>query len=534
MVQHLHVHQGQRVAQRAGQRFVGMARLGHARRVVVRENRYWGSCRTRRVPDPALTPSFKRKKRPIGFRFVPVQPGIIWVSLRVSALREVHAVPADTRTAKQATPFKNPFQPRKRLTDTAIQNAKPADRPYKGTDSGGLYIEIRPTGAKLWRYRYRIGGKENLYALGEYGRRAPGETEKQGQDRRAGGVFTLEEAHTERDRCRALVRQGIHPSHARKLEVIRRVGEGANTFQAVATEWLQQNEKHWTASTKEQRERLLKREVFPKIGKWPMRDITPAHVLSLLKNIEKTAPSFAVLAQQAISATFRLAVSTLRADTDPTAPLRGAIKTPPTKHKTPLEESEIPGFYKALDEYPGAFQTKVGIQLLWLTLARTNELLRSKWEEIDLERAEWRIPGARMKGRTIAPHIVPLPRQAIDLLRRLYAVTGSGEYVFPNRSDLRRPAAVTLFNKCVSAIGYAGKFSPHAIRTTGSTMLNEAGFRGDWIERQLAHKDRNETRATYNGAKYLQQRAEMMQQWADSLDAMCRGAGVIPIFRKQA
>ena len=426
------------------------------------------------------------------------------------------------------------------LTDTRIANVKagkkPAKRDVKGTltDGGGLYIEVRPSGAKLWRYRYRIAGKENLYALGEWGRALAGETPKQAEARQAGGVLTLAEARAERERCRGLVKQGIHPAQQRKLQTIQRQHEGANTFKAVAQEWIEQNAAHWKPRTRTQRERLLEREIYPSIGRLPIRQVTPAHVLAILKRLEKEAPSFAILAQQVIGATFRLAVSTLRADADPAAPLRGSIKTPPTQHKTPLEAKQIPGFFTALDKYSGGFPTKAALRLVWLTLVRTNEALRAKWGEIDLEEGIWEIPGERMKKRTIRPHVVPLPSQAAELLKRLKAITGDGEFLFPNRSSSKRPAAVTLLNKAVSSMGYAGKFSPHAIRTTGSTMLNEMGFNGDWVERQLAHHDRNETRASYNGAKYLEQRRDMMQQWADYLDSLCAGRKVVPFRTAKA
>ena len=199
-----------------------------------------------------------------------------------------------------------------------------------------------------------------------------------------------------------------------------------------------------------------------------------------------------------------------------------------------FEAKQIPGFFKVLEDYSGNFQTKAALRLVWLTLVRTNEALRAKWAEFDLDDAKWEIPGERMKKRTMRPHVVPLPSQAVEQLKRLKAITGDGEYLFPNRSSSKRPAAVTLLNKAVASMGYAGKFSPHGIRTTGSTMLNEMGFNGDWVERQLAHQDRNETRASYNGAKYLEQRRDMMQQWADYLDNLCAGRKVIPFRAAKA
>jgi integrase len=425
------------------------------------------------------------------------------------------------------------------LTDTRIRNTKAGKTPKKLTDSGGLYIEVRPTGAKLWRYRYRYvtgldaDGKkiwtENLYALGEFCKAPEGEKPRDAEARRLGRLFTLGEARTERERCRGLVKQGIHPAQERRLADIKRQHEAANTFEAVAREWLEQNKRHWTARVYEQRKRLLEREVFPEVGSLPIRNVTPAHLLAILKRLEQSAPSFAILARQAMAATFRLAISTLRAESDPVAPLADAIKAPPTQHKTPLEAKEIPGFFKKLEEYSGAFPTKAAVRLVWLTLVRTNEAVKAKWAEFDLDNAVWQIPGERMKKRSIRPHVVPLPSQAVEVLTRLKAVTGDGEYLFPNRSDHRRPAAVTLLNKAVSSMGYTGKFSPHAIRTTGSTALNEMGFNGDWVERQLGHHERNESRASYNGAKYLDQRRDMMQTWADHIDALCKGGKVVPI-----
>lgn len=419
------------------------------------------------------------------------------------------------------------------LTDTRIRNAKAAKVPQKLTDAGGLYIEIRPTGAKLWRYRYRIAGRENVYAMGEYAKAPDGETSKEAEARKAGGRFTLIEARAERERCRGLVKQGTHPAHDRQLEAIKRQHEGANTFETVAREWLAQNAPHWNDRTMHQRKNLLEREIFPHIGKYPVRQITSAQILAILKRLEAVTPSFAVMAQQAIGATFRLAISTLRADSDPVAPLKGAIKTPPTQHRTPLESGGIPDFFKKLEKYPG-FTTRAALKLVWFTLVRSNEALKAKWAEFDLDSALWKIPGERMKKRTMAAHIVPLPTQAVELLRRLHAVTGDSDYLFPNRNSNLRPPSVTLLNKACHSMGFAGKFSPHGIRSTGSTMLNEMGFNGDWIERQLAHHDRNETRASYNGAKYLDQRREMMQTWADHIAALCSGSKVVPIRAKAA
>jgi integrase len=203
------------------------------------------------------------------------------------------------------------------------------------------------------------------------------------------------------------------------------------------------------------------------------------------------------------------------------------LKPRQTEHHKPLAASEIPAFLKALDAYPGHFSNKVALHLMLLTLVRTTEVLEAKWSEFDVEKGIWVIPPTRMKMRDA--HTVPLSTHSVDLLNRLRAVTGNGEYLFPNRSNYHKPASPGVLWKMVASMGYAGRFSPHGIRATGSTILNEMGFRPDVIEHQLAHKERNRIRATYNRAEYLSERREMMQQWSDYLDELVSGAKVIPL-----
>lgn len=395
------------------------------------------------------------------------------------------------------------------LTDTRIRNAKPAEKPYKLADGGGLYIEITPNGSKLWRLRYRLARKENVFAVGEY------------------PAVGLADARVARDAAKKLIRDGIHPSHHRKLERVRQAHEHANTFEAVAREWIAHNAEHWTAKTLQQRKHALERDVFPAVGSLPVRQVAPAHVLSVVKKIEKRAPAMAVLANQAIGAVCRYAVATLRADIDPTNPLRGSLLPRPVEHHKPLTTGDIPGFVRALEAYPGYFSTKAALRLTLLTLVRSTEMLEARWSEFDLEMALWRIPAERMKMRD--PHTVPLSRQAVVLLNTLRSVTGNGEYLFPNRSNLHKPASRGVLWKAVASMGYLGRFSPHGIRATGSTMLNEMGYRPDWIDRQLAHKERNKVRASYNRAEYLDERRAMMQAWADYIDTLCCGGNVVAI-----
>jgi len=397
------------------------------------------------------------------------------------------------------------------LTDTRVRNSGPKEKPYKLTDGGGLYLEVKPTGSKLWRLRYRLVGKENLFAIGPY------------------PEVGLAEARAERDRAKKLIKDGVHPSHQRKLDNVRKRHAHANTFEAVAQEWLERNKDKWTHKTYQQRERALSDDVYPHIGALPIRQVTPAVVLDIIQRVEKRAPTMAVIVNQAIGAISRYAVATLRADSDPTQPLRGALKPYQTEHHKPLARAEIPAFLEALERYPGYYSNKSALRLMFLTLLRSTEILGSKWSEIDLEAAKWVIPAERMKMRTA--HTVPLSRQAVDEIRRLHVVTGHGEYLFPNRSNFKRPVSKGVLWKMVASMGYEGKFSPHGIRATGSTILNEMGYRPDVIEHQLAHKERNKVRASYNRAEYLDERRIMMQAWADYLDSLAEGANVVPLHR---
>jgi len=418
------------------------------------------------------------------------------------------------------------------LTDKAIGNSKPGATPAKLTDGGGLYLEVRPTGAKLWRYRYRIAGKENLFAAGEYVKAPSRETPEQAETRRNAGRLTLAEARVKREEWRALVKQGIHPSHHRQAARAAIHAENANTFEAVALEWIAKNKAKWTPYYTRQVERSLKANVFPYIGNLPIRSVTAAHLLEIVRRVEKRgAETVALLIRQWASAIFRYAVATLRADTDPASALAGAIHRPKTEHHKPLTREQIAAFVKALDGYAGYRTTVIALRLMLLTFVRTVELRAAKWAEFDLDRAEWRIPAERMKMRE--PHMVPLSSQAVALLRELHTLTGGRELLFPNYRNPKTCMTATTLNRALERMGFNGKdsigFSAHGFRATASTILNESGYRPDVIERQLAHAERNKTRASYNRAEYLEERRAMLQQWADLIDAIAKGANVTPI-----
>jgi integrase len=403
------------------------------------------------------------------------------------------------------------------LTDAKIRNTKPGPKPIKLADGGGLYIEVRPTGAKLWRFRYRIAGKENVFAIGDY----PG--------------ITLAEVRAEHGKARLLVKQGIHPSHSRQTERLSNHAANANTFEGVAKEWISKKSTGWTPYYLRQVERFLESDVFPHVGRLPIRRVTAAHLLEIIRRIEgRGAETVALLVRQWSSAIFRYAVATLRADGDPAAALKGAIHRPKVEHHKPLSRSQIVDFIKALDKYGGYRTTAIALRLMLLTFVRTVELRKAEWSEFDLDNAEWRIPAERMKMRE--PHIVPLSKQTVSLLRELQTYTGGRAVLFPNYRRPNECMTATTLNRALERMGFNGKdsigFSAHGFRATASTILNEMGYRSDVIERQLAHAERDKVRASYNHAEYMDERKAMMQEWADLLNDPVRSTRKDPASRK--
>lgn len=384
------------------------------------------------------------------------------------------------------------------LSDTKIRAAKATGSSYKLSDGLGLHLLITPRGSKLWRYRYRLNGMESMYSLGEY------------------PIVSLQEARRLRDHARRLVEEGIRPSEFRAARKREAATSRANTFRAIAEEWIEDNRNRWSEYYLKQVRSMLQADVMPLIGNRPIRELHASDLLAILKSVEKRgASTVALLLRQWCSAIFRYAIATLRADVDPAIALRGAVKRKKVKHKAAMSAKEIAIFLDALDHAPGTEDVRIGLKVLMLTFVRPGELRRACLSEFDLDKREWRIPAERMKMRS--PHIVPLSTQACDLIRPLIS-KASGELLFPNVRNASRPMSLTTFNRFLERMGYAGKLSAHGFRATASTNLNELGFSSDLIERQLAHQERNSVRASYNHAAYLAERASMMQQWADLVD----------------
>lgn len=395
-------------------------------------------------------------------------------------------------------PIDLPRQSTKRgISDALLRAAKPKDKPYKLAVGYGLYLEVKPNGSKLWRWKYRLLGKENRVALGAY------------------PVLSLKEARNDADAARKLVKQGIHPAQEKRLDRIKAGIEQENTFEANAKEWLALRD--WQDNTKKRRLNMLERVVFPHVKGMSMRQILPLHILDILKRSEeKNGNSVACEAKRTMSAVFEFAMARLKADRDPVYTVRKALVANKTQHKRPLTAVEVGQLLHDVDSHGGNYQTQCAFHLMWLTLARPSEAVEAEWCEFDLDAANWRIPAGRMKKRK--EHLVPLPSQAVTLLKGMRTITGTRKHLFPNRDNRSKPMVTASFRQMLNVLGWAGKYSPHATRTTGSTHLNEMGYSSDWIERQLAHDEPNAVRRTYNHADYLHDRSEMMQCWANLLD----------------
>ena len=422
------------------------------------------------------------------------------------------------------------------LTDLAIRQQKKRAKPVKMTDGKGLYLEIRPiTGAKLWRYRYRLPDpkkdntlREYLFAAGEYCQPPTGETLEQKAARIESGRLTLEEARAKRAEWRGLVKQGIHPVHHKRLRIAENIAAGANTFEAVARQWIEKKGAKWEQRNRSRVERTLEREVYPTIGSLPIKSVSAAHVLTIMQRVESAgSPTVAVLIRQWCYRIFNHAIANLLVGTNPAAgEIRGVVQPPKTRNHPEVTQKDIPILLERLAGYKGERMTVIALRLLMLTFVRSAELRGAEWSEFDLDGKLWRIPAARMKMRS--PHNVPLSDQAVALLCELYNITGKrGRLLFPNARTPGRCMAATTLNAALVRLGYEGRFSPHGFRSTASTMLNELGFRPDWIERQLAHKPRDAVRATYNRAEHLAERQQMMQQWADVLDGLAKSGNKV-------
>lgn len=398
------------------------------------------------------------------------------------------------------------------LTATQVKQTKPRDKTYKLFDGGGMYLEVSPKGGKWWRLKYRIAGKEKRISLGTY------------------PTVSLKEARDHRETFKKQITQGIDPSLLRQ---IKKYEAKENTFKAVALEWFAKHRKKVNAQYADRLIRRLEKDIFPLLGNRLISEITPPELLSVLSKVEKRgAIVIAKRLKQTCGQVFRYAVATGRAERDPTQDLKGALTPNKTKSFASLRKpAELAALLNSIDGYTGTIETRLALQLLPLIFVRPGELRHAEWKEMDWGAKEWHIPEEKMKMKE--KHIVPLSTQAITILEALMLITGKGKYLFPSVRTRSRPMSENTLNAALRRMGYTKEeMTSHGFRSTASTLLNEQGWDRDWIERQLAHAERDSVRAAYNYAQYLPQRKEMMQAWADYLDGLKQGADVVSIHSR--
>ncbi|MDE0411646.1 MAG: tyrosine-type recombinase/integrase [Gammaproteobacteria bacterium] len=407
------------------------------------------------------------------------------------------------------------------LTNTHIKAAKPHSSNYKMADGGGMYLLVKKNGHKYWRLDYRFRGKRKTLALGVY------------------PDVSLKDAREKRRQARLQLEKGRDPGEVRKEE---KQARQVDDFEAVARQWWEHCRDTWTPDHAARVLKRLEDNTFRDLGSLSIDEIKPQQVIATIRKIEaRGALDVASRVQQAINATCRFAIQQGIATHNPAGDLRGIVKQRKVQHRPSLPREELPLFLKELETYSdrGRLLTQRAIKLLLLTFVRSGELRGVRWEEFDFEDKVWRIPATRMKMRN--EHLVPLSRQALEVLELLQGMTGKYDLVFPSERDRTREMSDNTMRRAIFKLGYDGnhegksKAVPHGFRATASSILNESGFNPDAIERQLAHKERNSVRAAYTyHARYLDERRTMMQWWADYLDEMRVSGKVIPIFSRAA
>ncbi|MET3653103.1 tyrosine-type recombinase/integrase [Dyella japonica] len=404
------------------------------------------------------------------------------------------------------------------LTDTKLRTLKPREKVYRVADTNGLCIEVRPTGAKLWRYRYRYAGRPSMAALGEY------------------PIMSLAEARSERDKARALVKSGASPAHVAKAERATRLEKAGNTFASVALEFIAKREKEGMGAGSVERSRRLIESDLASIGSLPVAEMSAPALLAALRKMEKRGVvESAHRARGLAGQVFRYAIATGRAERNPAADLIGALERPQTKHfATIILPSKIGELLRAIDRYEGSPVTIAALKLAPLAFVRPGELRSAEWSEFHLDKAVWDIPAEKMKMKQ--PHLVPLSDQAVELLRDLHLLTGRGKYVFPGVRSVRRPMSENTINAALRYMGFDSEtMTGHGFRAMARTVLDEElGFPVDHIEHQLAHAVKDANGRAYNRTTHLPARRKMMQAWADYLDSLRSGAKIIPLARQKA
>jgi integrase len=400
------------------------------------------------------------------------------------------------------------------LTDKAVKAARPrpGKRYRKLFDGGGLYLfcalqdgsessqdghSARAKVLRSWRYDYRLHGVRRTFAIGLY------------------PTVGLAEARERHQAARKLVELGKSPVVVkRQARHAARLG-AVNTIQAIGDAWYSELAPYKSDAWRKQARSWLDTKIYPSMGSSQISEVDPADVLALCKAIAATHPKTGECIRLTLSRIFSYAIRNLHAKHNPAREVQGAIVVPPAVHHRPLTAKAIPEFIEKLDSYPGRLPTKLAAKLLLLTMVRKRELINARWDELDLKDGLWTIPPERMKRRE--PHVVPLSRQALEAFKELKPCSSGSRYVFPNLGRLDKPMGASTLNVAFERMKVT--VTPHGLRATASTVLNESGaFRPEVIERQLSHIERNRIRASYNRAEYLEERREMLQWWADFID----------------
>jgi integrase len=403
-----------------------------------------------------------------------------------------------------------------RLTDIQVKRAKPAEKAYLMYDGRGLFLFVTPTGGKLWRWKYRIDGREKLMALGKY----PDVS-----------LAVAREAHGEQLRLKA---RGVDPMAKRKMEKrAARLGK-ENSFRSVAALW----HKHWQTGKSARHIdvvwRRMEADIFPALGSRPIDQIEAPELVAMVKAIEKRGVfDLAKRALENTSQVFRYAIAHGLASRNPATDFKPSDVLKPTRkvNLPRIEAKELPKLLRAIEVYQGTHVTRLAMKLLALTFVRTTELIGAEWSEFEIENARWDIPAERMKMRT--PHIVPLSTQAIEIIETLRPLSRGSKYLFPGDRKTDQPISNNTILKGLERLGYKGRMTGHGFRGLASTILHEQGFPHEQIELQLAHAPRNAVSAAYNHALYLEPRTRMMQAWGDFLEQTQHSGKVLP-FRAGA
>lgn len=413
-----------------------------------------------------------------------------------------------------------------KLTDAAIRRAAPKLKQYKLSDGAGLVLIVAPGGGKWWRFRYRFppGGPQKDLALGTY----PEVPLLGRMDRGVNGTW-IDGARDLRDRARRTLQAGIDPGEKRKTDERALAAERANTFGGLWNDWLEHKKTggHWGDASQTKATFYFRRDLLPKFRSRPLKSLQRTELADLILEIDKRAPEAAEKIRGWLNSMFDYGIALGRMIENPADKLIAITnKKKAVSHYAHLPFAKLAGLLTAVDGYNGGALARIAAKLLVLTGLRPGEVRGGRWPEVDFERELWVVPAERMKMRR--EHTVPLPRQALVLLKELKAISGKGDLMFPSRDDRKIPMSDNTISTMFRRLGYNGKQTGHGFRHIISTELNERGYDGDDVERQLAHGDEDKVRGTYNHSQLIERRRKMMQEWADWIDDLVNAQAAQP------